>query len=74
MEKDRDANSLIWLKINWEIINNIENLFITAGASAPEILVEEIINKISNRFDVKLINDTFTEENISFKLPNIKNK
>jgi 4-hydroxy-3-methylbut-2-en-1-yl diphosphate reductase len=61
-------------KINWEIINNIENLFITAGASAPEILVEEIINKISNRFDVKLINDTFTEENISFKLPNIKNK
>ena len=60
-------------QIDWKIIDNIDNLFITAGASAPEVLVQEIINKLSNKFDVKLINDTFTEENISFRLPKIKN-
>ena len=59
-------------QIDWKIIDNIDNLFITAGASAPEVLVQEIINKLSNKFDVKLINDTFTEENISFRLPKIK--
>lgn len=59
-------------QIDWKIIDNIDNLFITAGASAPEVLVQEIINKLSNKFDVNLINDTFTEENISFRLPKIK--
>jgi 4-hydroxy-3-methylbut-2-enyl diphosphate reductase len=41
---------------------------ITAGASAPEILVDEVIAKLSTRFSVT-VEAMSGEENVSFKLP-----
>jgi len=50
-------------------IENITNIGITAGASAPEILVERLIEHISKHYQINIQNITTTEENIIFKLP-----
>ena len=39
-------------EIPWEEIGNISTLGLSAGASAPEIIVDEIINAFRARFDV----------------------
>lgn len=54
---------------NW--FNNVENIGVTAGASAPEILVQEVITKIKEIFgdDVKVCDIEGIEENIFFALP-----
>ena len=59
-------------KIMWDALYNIKNLAITAGASAPEVIVERIIKEISKKYKINLVHNTYTEENISFKLPKIK--
>lgn len=59
-------------KIMWDALDNIKNLAITAGASAPEVIVERIIKEISKKYKINLVHNTYTEENISFKLPKIK--
>lgn len=42
---------------------------ITAGASAPELLIERVVNYLSDKFDVTLKANQGKEENIRFKLP-----
>ncbi len=59
-------------KIKWDVLDNIKNLAITAGASAPEVIVERIIKEISKKYKINIVHNTYTEENISFKLPKIK--
>ena len=59
-------------KIKWDVLDSIKNLAITAGASAPEVIVERIIKEISKKYKINLVHNTYTEENISFKLPKIK--
>ncbi len=49
--------------------NGINSIGITAGASAPEVLVQEIITYLSNRFKVKVSLLEGIEENVKFKLP-----
>lgn len=55
--------------INWAHYDNLTTLGITAGASAPEVLVDEIIAAFSKRFTVEVETITTAQENISFKLP-----
>jgi len=55
--------------INWPDFDNIESLGLTAGASAPETLVEEIIAAFAQRFDVTVETVRTAEETISFNLP-----
>ena len=54
---------------NW--FNNVENIGLTAGASAPEILVQEVIAKIKEIFgdNVKVADIEGIEENVFFALP-----
>jgi 4-hydroxy-3-methylbut-2-enyl diphosphate reductase len=59
-------------KIKWDVLDNIKNLAITAGASAPEVIVNRIIKEISKKYKINIVHNTYTEENISFKLPKIK--
>ena len=47
------------------------NLGLTAGASAPETLVQVLISKLKKDFDVNLVDHTVTKENITFNLPKI---
>ncbi|GAB4225803.1 MAG: 4-hydroxy-3-methylbut-2-enyl diphosphate reductase [Methyloligellaceae bacterium] len=55
--------------IDWTAYEGIATLGITAGASAPEILVDDIIAAFSRRFNVTVEAVTTARENISFKLP-----
>lgn len=55
--------------INFDDLKGVKTLGITAGASAPEILVEEVVNACKERFDVSIKFETVTEENVFFKLP-----
>lgn len=53
------------------ILLNKKKIGITAGASAPEILVKSLIKKIKSNYDVLIDEMNGIEENIIFKLPNI---
>jgi 4-hydroxy-3-methylbut-2-enyl diphosphate reductase len=55
--------------IAWDALAGIATLGITAGASAPELLVSEIIEAFRARFDVTVENVTTTEERIAFNVP-----
>ena len=56
-------------EINLDWFDNVHTLGLTAGASAPEILVREIINSLSKYFDLDEQQVTTAEESIIFKLP-----
>ncbi len=47
----------------------VETVGITAGASAPEILVQDLVSWLGERFDVKVETLDGIEENIHFRLP-----
>ncbi|MEO2033433.1 MAG: 4-hydroxy-3-methylbut-2-enyl diphosphate reductase [Planctomycetaceae bacterium] len=46
-----------------------ETVVVTAGASAPEIVVQECINFLTERFGASLTEETVREENVHFNLP-----
>jgi len=56
-------------EINWKAFEGIKTLGITAGASAPEVLVEEVIAAFEERFDIDVETIVTREESVSFKLP-----
>ncbi len=55
--------------IDWTQIEGVHALGVTAGASAPEVLVEEVIAACRERYDVVMEEVTVTSENVQFKLP-----
>jgi 4-hydroxy-3-methylbut-2-enyl diphosphate reductase len=55
--------------IDWNAFGNITTLGITAGASAPEVLVEEIIDAFAARYDVSVESISAAEEGVFFPLP-----
>ncbi|MEO1405835.1 MAG: 4-hydroxy-3-methylbut-2-enyl diphosphate reductase [Pseudomonadota bacterium] len=57
--------------VDWSWFRNVHTLGITAGASAPEDLVQDLINACRERFDVTVEEINHTEENVRFKLPRI---
>ena len=55
--------------IDWNEFGNIGRLGITAGASAPEVLVEEIIDAFAQRYAVSVETVSAAEEGVFFPLP-----
>lgn len=55
--------------IDWELFGNISSLGVTAGASAPEVLVEEIIDAFAERYDVQVESVSTADESVFFPLP-----
>ena len=55
--------------MDWDRFAKCRTLGLTAGASAPETLVEEFIDACGERFDVTIEPITLREENIQFNLP-----
>jgi 4-hydroxy-3-methylbut-2-enyl diphosphate reductase len=56
-------------EIDWTKLTGIRTIAITAGASAPEILVDEIMDALRARFDIKVETRTNAQENMFFPLP-----
>ncbi|MBX9741053.1 MAG: 4-hydroxy-3-methylbut-2-enyl diphosphate reductase [Beijerinckiaceae bacterium] len=55
--------------IPWGEIETIASLGLTAGASAPEILIDEIIAAFAARYDVEVETVTTADESVFFPLP-----
>jgi 4-hydroxy-3-methylbut-2-enyl diphosphate reductase len=56
-------------EIPWDQLENLSILGLTAGASAPEHLIQEIITAFIQRFTISVETVTTAEENVTFKLP-----
>lgn len=56
-------------EIPWNAIHGYTTIGITAGASAPEVLVDEIINAFNQRYTATVSKITTATENVAFKLP-----
>ena len=58
-------------EIDWRALGSIQSVGITAGASAPEVLVNEVIDSFRDRFNVTVVPVVTAEENVNFKVPRI---
>lgn len=56
-------------EIPWDELAGIRTIGISAGASAPEVLVDEIIEALRQRFDVTVESVVTAEERIAFNVP-----
>jgi 4-hydroxy-3-methylbut-2-en-1-yl diphosphate reductase len=56
-------------EIDWSLFGEVRRLGITAGASAPEVLVEEIMDAFAERFEITVETVSAADENVSFPLP-----
>ena len=57
--------------INWDEIDSATHIGLSAGASAPESLIRNIIDTMRARYDLQLDEDALVEETMTFKLPPI---
>jgi 4-hydroxy-3-methylbut-2-enyl diphosphate reductase len=55
--------------IDWAVFGDITSLGVTAGASAPEVLVEEILDAFAQRFTIEVETISAMEEDVFFPLP-----
>lgn len=55
--------------LDWSVLNNVETLGITAGASAPESLVQEMLAEMDRRFTLKIEEQSVKKEDVTFRLP-----
>ena len=71
--KQYGANNSILIdsadKFDISLINDIQNIGITASASAPEILVQNFIQFLKKNFTIKVYEPKYTRENVNFKIP-----
>jgi 4-hydroxy-3-methylbut-2-enyl diphosphate reductase len=58
-------------RIEWPFLEGVRTLGLTAGASAPERLVEEVIEACRARFAVTVEEVAVTREDVEFKLPRV---
>ena len=50
-------------------MNGVQSVLVTAGASAPEDVVQEVLEYLRTRHDAEIIEETVREENVHFPLP-----
>ena len=56
-------------EIPFDKIDNCKTIGISSGASAPEILVEEFINNLKQKYHIKIENVEVIKEDVTFKIP-----
>ncbi|MEM1129721.1 MAG: 4-hydroxy-3-methylbut-2-enyl diphosphate reductase [Pseudomonadota bacterium] len=57
--------------IDWRALDGIRTLTLTAGASAPEVLVNEVIDAFRDHYDVTVELVETAQENVEFKIPRV---
>ena len=55
--------------IDWRALEGTRTIGVSAGASAPEVLVDGVIRAFQERYDVTIEDVVTAEENVSFKMP-----
>ena len=58
-------------EIDWRALEGATSVGLTAGASAPEILINEVIDAFETRFDLTRENVETAIENVEFKVPRV---
>jgi 4-hydroxy-3-methylbut-2-enyl diphosphate reductase len=57
--------------IDWRALEGIRSVGITAGASAPEVLIDEVIDAFRGRYDVRVEQVETAQEKVEFKVPRV---
>jgi len=57
--------------IDWRALDGITSMGITAGASAPQVLINEVIDAFRDRYDVTVEMVETAVENVEFKVPRV---
>lgn len=57
--------------IDWRALEGVTAVGVTAGASAPEVLVQGVVDAFAARYDVTVDQVVTAEENVSFKVPRV---
>jgi 4-hydroxy-3-methylbut-2-enyl diphosphate reductase len=57
--------------IDWNALGDMQNIGITAGASAPEVLVDEVIDAFRAKGEVEVEIVETAQENVNFKVPRV---
>jgi 4-hydroxy-3-methylbut-2-enyl diphosphate reductase len=57
--------------IDWRALEGISSVGITAGAAAPEVLINEVIDAFKAHYDVTVEQVETAQENIEFKVPRV---
>lgn len=57
--------------IDWRALKGIRTVGITAGASAPDVLIEEVVQAFRDRFDTTVEVVETAKENVEFKVPRV---
>jgi len=55
--------------VDWDMFGSLASLGVTAGASAPEVLVEEILDAFAERYSISVETVAAAEEDVFFPLP-----
>jgi 4-hydroxy-3-methylbut-2-enyl diphosphate reductase len=55
--------------LDWAMLADVRTIGITAGASAPEVLVDQLLAKLRERFTLEIEEKIVTTEDVIFKLP-----
>lgn len=57
--------------LDMAILDGVENLGISAGASAPEVLIDELITRLKQHYSVTIKEIAITKEDVEFKIPRV---
>ncbi|MEM7472356.1 MAG: 4-hydroxy-3-methylbut-2-enyl diphosphate reductase [Pseudomonadota bacterium] len=58
-------------EIDWRALEGITSIGITAGASAPEVLINEVVDAFKDRFETTVEMVETAVENVEFKVPRV---
>ncbi len=61
-------------EIDWRCLEGVRSVGVSAGASAPELLVDEVIEALKERFDVTIEEVETAKEAVEFKVPRVLRK
>ena len=61
---DKDA-------IDWQLVDDAQHIGLSAGASAPESLVEDVVAALGERYQIDVSEEGKVRETVNFKLPSI---
>ena len=57
--------------IDWRALEGARSIGLTAGASAPEVLVDEVVTALEARYDLTVETIETAQENVEFKVPRV---